>query len=267
MLLGSSVALGIFIHTHPDWTFLQLVKFIVVFIVVLFLGLFLNAAILFPLLYNLPKSLYHYFTGRLRIVGILWQFIVPVSCIFGLAIFGFIDGYMGTSALAYLTNSMGVNLGLSLSFIVILLTFITPNGLSDLRTGYEKNTLARFGKVGEITSSEWVQLCRDAAEQGDAEAQCFLAMRHATGDGVSQDFVEAYLWAKLANEQGYERASETLAAVGAALTPEQIMDEAHHSSIAASTSLSGSSLMPFARVAAIMVSCSVLGRVPILLAR
>ena len=43
---------------------------------------------------------------------------------------------------------------------------------------------------------------RQAAEQGDAEAQYSLGYRYATGVGVSQDYAEAARWLRLAAEQG-----------------------------------------------------------------
>src|ERR1017187_5623125 len=133
ILLGSGSALGIFVHTHPDWTFWQLGKFLLAFIVSLVFGLFANAQIFLPILYNLPRSIHLYFTGSLRFAGILWQFVAPVSWMLGLAIFALIDGFMGTSALEFLSGSMGFNLGMGLSTIAILLALVTPSGLKDLK--------------------------------------------------------------------------------------------------------------------------------------
>jgi hypothetical protein len=46
---------------------------------------------------------------------------------------------------------------------------------------------------------------------------------------VSQDAVEAYLWVKLAEKQGYERASKALDLVEALLSPEQFVEaESRH---------------------------------------
>nr|WP_279496422.1 hypothetical protein [Aeromonas veronii] len=39
---------------------------------------------------------------------------------------------------------------------------------------------------------------RKAAEQGDAEAQRALGLMYATGDGVAQDYQQAYAWASSA---------------------------------------------------------------------
>ena len=51
---------------------------------------------------------------------------------------------------------------------------------------------------------------RQAAEQGDAEAQYRLAYRYATGVAVSQDNAEASRWLRLAAEQGHTQAQQFL---------------------------------------------------------
>jgi hypothetical protein len=179
ILLGSGIALGVFFHTRPDWTFWQLGKFLLAFIVSLVFGLFANAQIFLPILYNLPRSIYLYSSGRLRFAGILWQFIAPVSWMLGLAVFGFIDGFMGTSAVEFLSGSMGFNFGMGLSTIAILLALVTPSGLNDLKTDYEKNTFARFSKVQNMdghTSKKGGN--KTSAEQGNAESLSDFARRN-----------------------------------------------------------------------------------------
>jgi len=46
----------------------------------------------------------------------------------------------------------------------------------------------------------------EAAQQGDAEAQYNLGLCYLTGNGVSQDYVEAIQWITKAAEQGYASA-------------------------------------------------------------
>ena len=43
---------------------------------------------------------------------------------------------------------------------------------------------------------------RQAAEQGDADAQFYLGMVYYTGEGVSEDDAEAVRWYRMAAEQG-----------------------------------------------------------------
>lgn len=42
--------------------------------------------------------------------------------------------------------------------------------------------------------AEGLKWVRKAAEQGDAEAQFHLGVMHACGQGVPQDYVQAYTW-------------------------------------------------------------------------
>ena len=44
---------------------------------------------------------------------------------------------------------------------------------------------------------------RQAAEQGDANAQAALGMMYAEGEGVRQDYAEAAKWWRRAAEQGH----------------------------------------------------------------
>lgn len=64
---------------------------------------------------------------------------------------------------------------------------------------------------------------RKAAEQNDADAQYNLAICYARGDGVAEDWAEAYKWLSLAARQGYEDAKTYMTALESKLlTPEQI---------------------------------------------
>jgi hypothetical protein len=45
-----------------------------------------------------------------------------------------------------------------------------------------------------------------AAEQGNDEAQCWLGMMYAKGEGVKQNHYEAIKWFRKAADQGNDRA-------------------------------------------------------------
>ena len=51
---------------------------------------------------------------------------------------------------------------------------------------------------------------RNAAEQGDAKAQCNLGYAYYTGNGVPKDDVESVKWYRKSAEQGYAKAQYTL---------------------------------------------------------
>ena len=59
-------------------------------------------------------------------------------------------------------------------------------------------------------------------EQGLAHAQYSLARRVAMGQGVTQDFVEAYAWFSVAAAGGYRDASTPRDWVADKLTPDQL---------------------------------------------
>ena len=54
---------------------------------------------------------------------------------------------------------------------------------------------------------KWYRL---AAEQGHAQAQCDLGEMYYEGEGVPHDYAEAIKWWKLAAEQGHEEAQYNL---------------------------------------------------------
>jgi uncharacterized protein len=63
-----------------------------------------------------------------------------------------------------------------------------------------------------------------AADQGQANAQCFLGLMYFEGRGVPQDYVSAYMWLNLAVGGGIEDAAEYRHALTAKLTPAQVAE-------------------------------------------
>ena len=68
---------------------------------------------------------------------------------------------------------------------------------------------------------EAVKWYRKAAEQGDAKAQFNLGRRYALGEGIPQNDSEAYFWAILASVNGDENSVKLRDLVAQRLTPEQ----------------------------------------------
>jgi hypothetical protein len=66
---------------------------------------------------------------------------------------------------------------------------------------------------------------RTCAEQGNANAQVRLGWMYATGEGVPEDVVLAYMWANLAAAQGSSAAPSVKIIIEERMTREQI-DEA-----------------------------------------
>ena len=64
--------------------------------------------------------------------------------------------------------------------------------------------------LGSDTSSPSIAEMREAAEAGDAKAQCDLGGMYEWGRGVPQNYTEAVNWYRKAAEQGYARAQYDL---------------------------------------------------------
>jgi len=67
---------------------------------------------------------------------------------------------------------------------------------------------------------EW----RPLAEQGDATAQINLAVLYGDGLGVLKDYVQAHMWAYLAEAQNQENATKLRAALAEGMAPAQIAE-------------------------------------------
>ena len=80
------------------------------------------------------------------------------------------------------------------------------NGLGKLKTGY----LEVLPVVPEDREKEFVDWIRDAAEQGNAEAQWELSWFYQSGTGVLQDEAEAVKRLRKAAEQGHVEATKQL---------------------------------------------------------
>ena len=73
-------------------------------------------------------------------------------------------------------------------------------------------------------SVEALKWFRRAANQGEANAQCFLGLMYFEGRGVPQDFVSAHMWLNFAAASGIEDAAEYRHALTAKMTPAQIAE-------------------------------------------
>jgi len=78
---------------------------------------------------------------------------------------------------------------------------------------------AAFGRGDYATAlREW----RGLADQGHGVSQHNLCLLYATGQGVSLDYVKAYLWCSLAAPQGVKNADKDLEFLAKHMTPDQI---------------------------------------------
>ena len=93
-----------------------------------------------------------------------------------------------------------------LLFIVIGLTTSAQTAQELFDKGVE------YYEVGDYTNA--VKYFQQAAEQGDADAQCYLGVCYENGQGVPQSYTEAVKWLKKAAKQGYSQAIEVLKQLG-----------------------------------------------------
>ncbi len=61
-------------------------------------------------------------------------------------------------------------------------------------------------------------------EQGDAVAQANLGLMYAKGQGVAQNYIQAYMWETLAAAQGNEIASKGLEVLEKSMTLDQLAE-------------------------------------------
>jgi TPR repeat protein len=69
-----------------------------------------------------------------------------------------------------------------------------------------------------------VEWYRKAADQGNADAQFFLASCYDAGVGVPQDYVLAHIWLNLAASRGVEEAVRGRDIAARRMTPAQIAE-------------------------------------------
>jgi GAF domain-containing protein len=109
-------------------------------------------------------------------------------------------------------------LALTAAGVIGLLALVVIPGIrsktTDLRSAENSApvSLSTNHPVGPAIEQDNLQALRRLAEQGDAPAQFALGARHATGEGVKQDYSEAARWFSLAAEHGNAQAQSVLAA-------------------------------------------------------
>jgi len=75
-----------------------------------------------------------------------------------------------------------------------------------------------------MTPTEIVEGERLAAERGLADAQFNLGIMYGNGEGVTQGYVQAYMWLRLAAVLGHETARKNRDLIEKKMTPEQLAE-------------------------------------------
>jgi TPR repeat protein len=72
-----------------------------------------------------------------------------------------------------------------------------------------------------VNALKWFHL---AADQGQANAQCFLGLMYFEGRGVPRDYVSGYMWLSLAAAGGIEDAAKYRDALTTKMIPAQVAE-------------------------------------------
>jgi hypothetical protein len=145
-MLAAGASIAIYMQT-PNWTILGAVLFVSIFFLSDFIGVFINSQIILLIIYNLPRSIYHYLRGDLRFIAIPLHFVAPIVWSIGLFVLGFILQALAPSVLHFLTTNLAVSLGQLMALVVIFLSMVTPSGLKDLRDDYDEKVWLPYHKV------------------------------------------------------------------------------------------------------------------------
>ncbi len=114
-------------------------------------------------------------------------------------------------------RSTGAGKRLMPAAVALLIVVTACQACSDYKAGLEAYDRGDYATA----LKEW----RPLAEQGHARAQYNLAVAYMKGQGVPQDYAQAYMWVNLAVVQGREDARKARDILAEQMTPAQ-MDEA-----------------------------------------
>ena len=101
--------------------------------------------------------------------------------------------------------------------LALVVVLVAAPAWADFQAGLEAYQRGDYATA----LKEW----RPLAEQGHARAQYNLAVAYMKGQGVPQDYAQAYMWVNLAVVQGREDARKARDILAEQMTPAQ-MDEA-----------------------------------------
>jgi len=100
--------------------------------------------------------------------------------------------------------------------VIGLILMLAVSGCADYQAGLDAYNRSDYDTA--------LKELRPLAEQGHAEAQYNLGYMYYKGQGVPQNYIQAYMWASLAAAQGYELAAKGLEILEKEMTPDQIAE-------------------------------------------
>ena len=108
------------------------------------------------------------------------------------------------------------------SVLGLLLALVLANLVPDGSLAAAKTAQGCQGCGTSMVSEDDVRCIRYAAERGDAYAQNNLGFMYASGEGVPQDFAEAYKWWAVAAMNGIEAARDNMKKIREKMTSSQL---------------------------------------------
>ena len=99
---------------------------------------------------------------------------------------------------------------------VLALSFSAPvvaGPFEDGITAYDRNDYS-------TAMRHW----RPLADQGNPAAQSNIALMYARGQGVSKDYVQAYMWFSLSAARGHQEGVKNRDSIAKGMTPAQVAD-------------------------------------------
>lgn len=107
-------------------------------------GLIVYSQMLLPLIYGLPRSIYHVLRGDLRSGAIAWQFGAPLIWAVGLICLGAVLALISPSVLNFLTANSAFLLGNYIAVALLCLNFLTAEGRETMSKDWTRTTFTRF---------------------------------------------------------------------------------------------------------------------------
>lgn len=191
-------------------------KEILLFIVGVPLGLWWSTVTILPLLYSVPKAAYCAWQGRLRSAAVFFYFRVFLFWFFFVGVLSFLLIEYVPALAVTVRESVGLNSGQLLGFIIGVGGVFTASGRKDLDADFwalmqAKNFTVTVGQkvaLGKEPSS--VEALKNRALQGDVNAQYNWGLMYAQGQGEPQNYTEAMKWWRIAAARGHAEAQYNL---------------------------------------------------------
>lgn len=122
---------------------------VIILIIGFVIGFFVNSQIYLPLIYGLPKSIWYFLKGELRFKGVIAQFIPPAIWILIIIVVAVVFELINPEINNFLLNRSAFGAGWTLSFLALLLNFLSVSGRATMKAEFDQNTLEKYKKIND----------------------------------------------------------------------------------------------------------------------